>query len=75
MKVITIYLFTIIFFSLTTFAQSNNTSISKIEKRVLKINQDSTLKSFKVPESEIIKVKSLKLNINIFMEALALTNL
>jgi hypothetical protein len=57
MKIITIYLFTIIFFSLTTFGQSNNANILKIEKRVLKINQDSTLKTFKVPESEIIKVK------------------
>lgn len=57
MKTITIHLFTILFFSLTTFGQTNNTSIVKIEKQVLKINQDSTLQTFKVPESEIIKVK------------------
>ena len=57
MKTITIHLFTILVFSLTTFGQTNNTSILKIEKQVLKINQDSTLQTFKVPASEIIKVK------------------
>lgn len=57
MKIITIHLFTIIFFSLTTFGQNNIANILKIENQVLKINSDSTLKSFKVPESEIFKVK------------------
>lgn len=57
MKIIPIYLLTFLFFSLTTFGQSNNASILKIEKQVLKINSDSALKSFKVPASEITKVK------------------
>lgn len=57
MKTITIYLFAIIFFSVTTFGQTNNSSILKIEKQVLKTNSDSTLKTFKVRASEITKVK------------------
>lgn len=57
MKKITTCLFIISVFTFSLSAQSEHNCISKIERHVLRTNQDLTLTFYKVPNSEILKVK------------------
>jgi len=65
----TLSVFLIILFCVTNlYAQSKNDFILKNEKTIFKINQNSNLKTYQVPSSEIIKVKKYNTNENIIVK-------
>ncbi|WP_163410848.1 hypothetical protein [Flavobacterium ajazii] len=69
-KILSVFLIILFCFS-NLYAQSRNDSISKIEKIIFKINQNSNIKTFEVPSSKIIKEKKYNTNENIIVKKIS----